>query len=215
MNPLVCIFAHPDDESFGPGGTIAKFTKERDVIVVCVTNGDAADSSNPDELGRIRKQELLASAKILGVRQVFFLDYNDGELNNNSYHDLAKKIDEILNQLKPDTLLTFEPLGVSGHIDHITVSLVTTFVFKKLPFTKTLLYYCYTTDIPKEYKNYFIYMPPGYEVSQTNLVIDITDFWKTKVDAMNVHVSQIDDCKKVLKILSKFPKKEHFLVLKK
>lgn len=63
----------------------------------------------------------------MGVKKVHFLDFLDGTLSNNLYHKLADKIEGHLKKLKPHTVITFEPLGVSGHIDHITVSMVTTF----------------------------------------------------------------------------------------
>src|SRR3989344_5955519 len=136
MKSIVCIFAHPDDEAFGPGGTIAILAKNYKVFIICVTDGDAGknSSSQARELGELRKEELLASAKVLRVRKVFFLGYKDGSLNNNLYHQLAEKLTKHLAILKPVTLLTFEPSGVSGHIDHIAVSMITSFVFEKLDY---------------------------------------------------------------------------------
>lgn len=80
---VVGIFAHPDDEALGPAGTIAKFAKEHDFYIICVTNGDAAGKT-PEEkeaIGEIRKEELRKSAKCLGVKEVQFLEYGDGELS--------------------------------------------------------------------------------------------------------------------------------------
>ena len=98
MKPIVGVFAHPDDEAFGPGGTLASFAKERDVYTICVTNGDAGQNSSgkTKELAQIRRDELLASAEVLGIKKVFFLDYKDGTLCNNLYHEIAGKIQTIL-----------------------------------------------------------------------------------------------------------------------
>src|SRR6266568_3140736 len=106
MKPLVAIFAHPDDEVFGPGGTIATFASERDIYIICVTNGDAGlnSSTKTHDLGEIRKEEMLESTKILGVKQVFFLGYKDGSLNNNLYHEIAEKVQKILEKILPETL---------------------------------------------------------------------------------------------------------------
>lgn len=130
MKSLVCVFAHPDDEAMGPGGTIAKFAAERDVYLICVTNGNASDGSKSEELAKVRREELIKSAVILGVKSVDFLEYNDGELNNNLYHEIVEKIEEKVREYDPDTLLTFDINGVTGHLDHIAVSLITSFVFK-------------------------------------------------------------------------------------
>lgn len=215
---LVCVFAHPDDEAFGPGGTIANFAKTHDVYVLCATRGEAQKSTKKegDELGRIRSQELLASAKILGVKKVYFLGFRDGTLCNNLYHILASKIQAKFEELKPDVIMTFEPRGISGHVDHITVSMATSYVFLKLTSIKKLLYYCSLEKLAKKYrKTYFIYFPPGYEESEVDEVVDVEDMWKIKVSAMYQHQSQIADVKRILQQQNKYPKKEYFLLGKR
>lgn len=214
MKPLVCIFAHPDDESFGPGGTIATFAKTRDVYIICVTSGQVGQKpkSVKKDLGEVRKQELLKSAEILGIKQVFFLDYVDGELCNNVYHEIAEKISKILQKIKPDTLLTFEQRGVSGHLDHIAVSMISSYIFEKLEFVKKIMYYCNIIQQRKLIKNYFIYFPAGYKKSEVQETVDTTVVWDTKVKAMMVHESQKEDCERVLSRQRTLPKEEYFLV---
>ena len=145
MKPVViAIFAHPDDEAFGPGGTLATFAKTDDVYIITVTGGEAGKNSlskSNQTLSNIRKQELLNSAKILGVKKVFFLGFKDGTLSNNLYHKIAAKIEKKLTRLKPNIVITFEPGGVSGHLDHIATHFITTFVIKKLKKTPELWYY--------------------------------------------------------------------------
>lgn len=217
MKPMVCIFAHPDDESFGPGGTIAMFAKTRDVYIICVTSGQVGQKhhSIQGDLGEVRKQELLKSAEILGIKQVFFLDYVDGQLCNNVYHEIAEKISKTLQKLKPDTLLTFEQRGVSGHLDHIAVSMISSYVFERLAFVKKIMYYCNIVQQRKLIKDYFIYFPAGYKKSEIQEVIDTAGVWDTKVKAMMVHESQKEDCERVLSRQLKLPKEEYFLVRKK
>ncbi len=216
---LVCIFAHPDDEAFGPGGTIAKFTKTHTVYILCATRGEEGGLKQDSSIGKIREKELLESAKILGVKKVFFLDFKDGTLSNNLYHQLAKKIEAKLLQLKPETILTFEPLGVSGHVDHITVSLVTTYVFEELPFVTTLLRYCHPKEnmklMKQVRKEYFIWRPDGYDAKDIGFVNNVSSTWATKVKAMHAHQSQIHDIRWILSFYEKLPKKEYFLVMKK
>lgn len=218
MNTTVCIFAHPDDEAFGPGGTIALLAGKQDVYLICVTNGDAGDCSieKARELSEIRHDELLTSAKILGVKKVFFLDYKDGCLSNSMYHDIASKIEQVLHDLKPDTLLTFEPRGISGHIDHIAVSMITTFLFKKLSFVKKLMYFCISDKHRTlEGDDYFIYFPPGYNRNEVDEVVDITSVWEQKVTGMKTHNSQKHDGERILEVLEQLPKEEYFLVEEK
>lgn len=208
----VCIFAHPDDEAFGPSGTIAKFSQDRDVYILCATRGDA---NGDRKLGQIRSKELELSAKILGVKKVYFLKFTDGTLSNSIYHKLANEISGILEKLRPDTLITFEPLGISGHIDHITVSLVTTYVFGKLKFVKSLLYHCLTKEERKYFGAYFIYFPPGYKKKDINKIVDVSEVWDKKIKAIKAHKSQRQDAQTILKIMKKQPKEEHFLLLEK
>ncbi len=217
MKNLVCVFAHPDDEAFGAGGAIAKFSKKYNVYLLCTTKGDAGKSFSKSKksLGEIRAEELRRSAKILGVKKVYFLGFKDGSLSNNLYHKLAKKIRLHLLRLKPEIVLTFEPHGISGHIDHITVSMTTMFVVQKLPFVKTILQVCRPEGYDKFIKNYFIYFPPGYKKSQIQMVVKTKDVWDKKFAAMRQHKSQIQDFERIIKIQQKLPKEEYFLVIKK
>lgn len=212
---VVAVFAHPDDEAFGPGGTLAKFAKTHDVYIICATCGERGQNSLSKahkKLSDIRIKELLSSAEILGVKKVFFLNYKDGSLSNNIYHELASKIEEKLLELAPSTIITFEERGVSGHIDHITISFVTTFVAKKLKQSSKLYYYYFTQEIsgPME-KDYFIYFPKGHKASKADMKVDIKDVWDTKIKAMKAHKSQIHDANRLIGILEKLPKEEHFL----
>jgi LmbE family N-acetylglucosaminyl deacetylase len=208
---IVAIFAHPDDESFGPSGTIAKFAKDNDVYVLCATKGESGMGLSSN-LAATRAKELRDSAKILGVKNVFFLGFIDGTLSNSIYHKLASKIEQRLKLLKPEILITVEPRGVSGHIDHITVSMVTSFIFAKLPFVKTLMYYCIDQKAAAKMANYFIYFPPGYKRSEVDKIIDVTKYWPQKIEAMLTHKSQIKDARKVLGRIKGLPKEEYFFI---
>lgn len=214
MKRVVCVFAHPDDEAFGPGGTIATLVRDHEVYILCATKGEEGKNSlqGSDTLAAIRANELLASAKILGVKQVHFLGFKDGTLSNNLYHKLAEKVKKYVDELKPDILLTYEPLGVSGHIDHITVSLVTNFVFDRSPFVRKLMMHAMLSDYAKLRKDYFIYFPPGYDLSIIDEIVDTSTVWDTKVKAMYCHASQLHDIKRILSV--ERPKKEYFLVRK-
>lgn len=221
---IAVIVAHPDDEAFGPSGTIAKFAKEgNDVYILCATKGEEGNQHKKEDLRKvheIREEELLKSAKILGVKRVFFLGFRDGSLSNNLYHQLADSITEVLKRIKAEIIITFEHRGVSGHIDHIAVSMISSYVFEHLPAIKTIYYYCSTKKarrLQSKYRpeGYFIYFPPGYDPEDVDKIIDITDVWKTKIKAMNCHKSQLKDVRVVQGIHSEIPKREHFFVREK
>ena len=119
-------------------------------------------------------------------------------------------------KLKPQTLITFEPRGVSGHIDHITVSFVTSFVFWKLPFIKNLWQFCRLYSKERfEKQDYFIYFPKGYNRNEIDKIVKTDDVWETKLKAMMCHKSQLHDIKRILKFQEKLPKEEYFLVTRK
>jgi len=179
-----------------------------------VTSGEAAGKTKEEklEIGEIRRAELLKSAKILGIKDVYFLGYEDGQLCNSSYHQLADDISQKVEAIRPDTLITFEMRGVSGHIDHITVSMVTSFVFRQYSFIKKLMYYVTSKHVSEKNQGYFIFFPEGYERSQVDEVVNVVPVWETKVKAMHCHKSQLKDVENVLKNAKGFPQEEYFLI---
>lgn len=212
-NNIVAIFAHPDDEAFGPSGTLIKLARQNDLYILCATRGE--NGGDHEKLAEIRSGELKKSARLIGAKGVYFLGFKDGTLSNSIYHQLAAKIEKHLKRIKPEILITYEPQGISGHIDHITVSMVTTFVFTKLPFVKTLMYYCLLEENKEQLKDYFIYFPPGYKKTDIDEVVNVEDVWELKVKAMYQHKSQIADAKRILKRKKNLPKEEYFKVLTK
>ncbi len=214
---VVAIFAHPDDEAFGPAGTLALLAQDHDVYLLCATRGEAGQNNSPEKkhIGDIREQELRKSAAILGIKEVYFLGFDDGMLANNLYHRLADAIQSHLERIKPATLITFEPRGVSGHLDHIAVSMVTTFIFHKISYVKTLMYYCISEERRAKVRDYYIYFPPGYKSSEIDKTYDISSTWDTKVAAMRAHASQKNDVETIYDEIKDLPKKEHFIVLTK
>ena len=214
MNRVLCVFAHPDDESFGPGGTINLLAKTHEVYLICVTNGDAGKNSvsgSKSPLGKIRQNELRNSSKFLGTKKVFFLNYPDGSLNNLQYHEIADKIKTISDQLKPEILMTFEPRGVSGHLDHIAVSMITSYVFERLDYAKKLMYFCISREQSSKFGEYFIYRPEGYEAKDIHETVDISAVREIKTKSMYMHKSQIHDAERIIRLFGNFTK-EHFLV---
>lgn len=212
---VVCVFAHPDDEAFGPSGTIYKLSKKYDVYLLCATKGEVGkdSSGNGKVLSDKRTEELRRSAKILGIKKVYFLGFVDGQLSNSNYHKLASKIESYVKKIKPEIILTQELRGISGHIDHIVVSSTTSFVFQRNKFIKELWYVVMPENHAKIFgKDYFVFWPPGYKKDEINKVMDISDVWKTKIEAMIQHESQRHDFERIIKIRENLPKEEYFVI---
>ncbi len=212
----VAIFAHPDDEAFGPAGTIHKLTRDYDVYLLCATKGEIGETSieNKKPLHEIRADELRKSAKILGVKKVYFLGFIDGTLSNSLYHKLAAEIEKHLKKLMPELILTMNPNGGSGHIDHIVVSMVSSFVFERLSFIKKIMYTAQTKEVTDKSAKYpyFIYRPQGLPREQIDEIVDVSDVWEVKQAAMKTHESQKHDYDRINKMREGLPQEEHFLV---
>ena len=126
---LLCIFAHPDEESMGMGATLAKYAAEGvETYLVCATRGErgwfGSEEQNPGlgALGQIREGELRRAAETLGMKAVHFLDYIDGDLDKANPAEVIAKIVTHIREIKPHVAVTFPPDGNYGHPDHIAVS---------------------------------------------------------------------------------------------
>jgi len=129
---LMCVLAHPDDESLGMGGVLAKYAGEGvETYVVTATKGERGRSGSKEPLtleavGHLRAAELRAAATELGVREVSFLGYCDGELDRANPAEAIGKIVAQLRRVKPEVVLTFAPDGAYGHPDHVAICQFTT-----------------------------------------------------------------------------------------
>ena len=130
---LMCVLAHPDDESLGTGGTLAKYAAEGvETYLVTATRGErgrfgrAGDRPGEDVVGKVREAELMAAAKELGVREVTLLGYPDGALDSVDPAAAQEVIAGHLRRVRPDVVVTFGPEGAYGHPDHIAISQLTT-----------------------------------------------------------------------------------------
>lgn len=150
MKKLLIIYAHPDDESFGSGGLIAKYARDGvKVDYVCATDGDAGTPSDAvkgqaESLADIRIKELDCAKSTLGLNQVIRLGYNDSgmmgsETNNNpdslwyqwqnNREAVTQRLVDILRDIQPQVIVTFNRYGGYGHPDHIAIQQATTEAF--------------------------------------------------------------------------------------
>ena len=129
MNPrtLMAIFAHPDDEAFGVGGTLSRYASEGcDIYLVTATRGEAGGIAGPDlatiaNLPYVREQELRCACETYSIRPPIFLDYMDGQLPIVHQGQAVGKLVRLIRDLRPQVVITFGPDGVYGHYDHIAV----------------------------------------------------------------------------------------------
>jgi LmbE family N-acetylglucosaminyl deacetylase len=144
---ILAVLAHPDDESFGLGGTLALYAKRGyETYYVCATRGEAGTVDEEHlngfkDTAELRTHELMNAAKHLGLKEVFFLGYRDSgmpgmEENNHPdaqiqhpIEEVAGKVVKYIRELKPDVVITFDPIGGYKHPDHIHIHKATTFAF--------------------------------------------------------------------------------------
>ncbi len=146
-NTIVSIFAHPDDEVFSVGGTIAKHAKNGRVVAVCATRGELGEIRDPslatrENLGEVRERELRRAYGLLGVNDVRFLDYRDSGMAgtegnedprafmNADPEDAVGRIVKILREVGPAAVVTFEKSGGYGHPDHLAIHRFVTEAFQ-------------------------------------------------------------------------------------
>lgn len=171
---LLISYAHPDDESFGLGGLIAKYVAEGvDVYLICATNGECGTVA-PEHLNgyrsvaELRLAELDCAAETLGIKQVFKLGYHDSGMMGSETSkapeclwqadqaELTRRVVEVIREVKPQVVITFNRYGGYGHPDHIAIQRATTAAFSaagdasyetgQSPYKPQKLYY---SGIPK------------------------------------------------------------------
>jgi LmbE family N-acetylglucosaminyl deacetylase len=125
---LMCLFAHPDDESLGTGGILAKYSAEGvETYVVTATRGEYGwhglpdPDPGPEAFGRYRETELRAATAVLGVRDLTVLDYVDGNLDQADPAEVQGLLAAQLRRVRPQVVVTFGPDGSYGHPDHIAI----------------------------------------------------------------------------------------------
>lgn len=144
---LVC-FAHPDDETFGPGGTLARYAREGVAVhLACATRGEAG-TVDPEfmqgyhSIGDMRWDELMCATRKLGLASVTHLGYRDSGMpgSPDNQHpqslvsapeeEVAGKLVRLIRELRPQVLITFDPTGGYYHPDHIAIHKATVRAFE-------------------------------------------------------------------------------------
>jgi LmbE family N-acetylglucosaminyl deacetylase len=197
---LLCVTAHPDDECFGFGGALMLAHEAGiETSVLCFTDGQAATNrvgaDSNEHLGQLRREEFVASCKILDADHYEVLDYQDGQLEFADFSATAAMLVKRIRTWKPDVVLTFGLDGaVNTHADHTMVSAFTTAAYhwaaspKRFPdlgapHTARRLYYNTT--------NFFFPGRPSPLPSPWTVTLDVTRIQHRKFEAFRAHTSQL------------------------
>ncbi|MEO5499427.1 MAG: PIG-L family deacetylase [Candidatus Saccharimonadales bacterium] len=220
------IFAHPDDEAFGPVGTLlTEKAAGSEVHLICATAGE--NGTNPDNdlaLGDTRLQEWQAAGELLDSDSMHYLGYEDGTLSNSVYLEAAHKIQRIVgdategrDDISSIEFLSLDANGLTGHIDHIFVSRVACYVFYTLKetderFSKIRLNCLHRDDFPEPNRGW-LYMDAGRTPEEISETVDASAHLDMIKNIMQAHNSQRGDCESILTNMGDQVAINHFLVL--
>jgi LmbE family N-acetylglucosaminyl deacetylase len=213
---ILFLLAHPDDETFGPGGTIAKYAREgARVHLAPATRGEAGMLGDPpvtdrEHLGEVRSAELEEAAGILGVEEVHFLGFRDGQLSDVPREHLVERAVEVVRRVRPHVLVGFGPDGVSRHPDHKTMCEVALAAFDRAadpgwypghlrdgaqPWAPLKLY---QFEVPQEILAALDVPLSGVPLAKLTTVIDTSGDAETKLRAFRCHRTQRKDVERIL-----------------
>jgi LmbE family N-acetylglucosaminyl deacetylase len=208
---ILGVFAHPDDESMGPGGTLAKYAAlGHRVVFVTATEGGAGRlfterPEDKEKLKAIRRRETEEAALVLGIEFLGFLGFEDRQLAQRSILEIEETLAAIFRRERPDVVITFHGSGISRHPDHRVIALATMGAFRgaawanwygtseveKLPPHAPAKLYEFAPDTrlttlrwPRE-----IYAAKPEEVTTA---VDTRDYAETRWRAIQAHESQRD-----------------------
>jgi N-acetyl-1-D-myo-inositol-2-amino-2-deoxy-alpha-D-glucopyranoside deacetylase len=216
---LLAVFAHPDDEAFSSGGTLAHYAQNGvDVHLLCSTRGEAGKITDPalgevQNVGELRERELRDACAALGIHEPVFMDYHDSGRLERLRHDDPKasinadplevesKVRALIQTLQPDVLLTFDPHGGYGHPDHLVIHRATLEAFYSsghlAPTLRRLYFTAFPTEMARAIFGGNASPTPGldpelYGVSDETIAVKmkIGAYRDRKLAAINAHRSQ-------------------------
>lgn len=200
---IVAVFAHPDDEAFGPCGTLLLETSAGSKLhLILLTAGEAGKNpTNAADLATQRLSEWQRSAELLGASSQHFLGYRDGQLANRDLPEICDQISQVIEQQTYDAseveIISLEFGGITGHIDHIVAARAAACSFYKLKQTdqrfRKLRLFCLPIKLLPSEDSAWIFADKGYSPSQIDEIVDARHL-KTDIDVvMDAHASQSED----------------------
>ena len=189
---LLAVFAHPDDETFRCGGTLALLARSGVLVqVLCATRGEAgAPGLDPQQAGLVRQGELECACQALGVSPPLFLDHRDGTLSQVHDEQAVAQIEGVMRRLEPQVLLTWPPDGLSGHPDHVAVSRWTGLALEHAAAwggRAALYHLVLPQSVAQALRMPHLHAIPDEQVTVT---VDVNSVWEQKLAAIACHRTQ-------------------------
>ena len=195
---FLAVFAHPDDETTSCAGAFPRFSGEGAVVtVITATRGEGGTLGTGgvqiarEDLPKAREQEQRAVSDLMGVKEVVYLDYIDGQVDQAPHRELVNKVLSVMQRVAPEVVFTFGPQGISRHDDYVAVSRAATDAFHVYNDSREgrgpASLFC--VAIPKEMAEKFGIDIDGIETEPTT-AIDIRRHLPIKVEALRTYKSQ-------------------------
>lgn len=195
---ILGVFAHPDDETSTCAGTFTKYAREGvEIYVATATRGEMGELGTGglklrrEDLPAAREDELRTVLKLYGAKPPILLGYRDQELVSADFEEVVQKVVAVMEDVRPDIVITFGPTGISQHEDHIAIHKAAAEAFHR--YRKTvepeprLLYVALTEEIASQFD-----MDLDETEMAPSIVIDITDFKSVKIQGLRLYRSQQD-----------------------
>ncbi len=193
---LLAVFAHPDDETFRPGGTLALLARRGVYVqVLTATRGQAGSRGDPplcapEELPVVRENELRCACAALGLQPPILLDYQDGHLAEADPETLVAEILAIVNDLRPQIMLSFGADGLSGHPDHSAIGLAAAEAFRRAKDISAL----YSLAVPRSLAEALgMQQIRAVPDEMITLAVDVSSVWEAKMAAIRCHCTQLGE----------------------
>ena len=211
LSPVLAIFAHPDDESFGLGSVLDTLRRSGTAVdVLTLTHGEASTLSGDTNLAKTREDELAAASDVLGIRRSVLLDYPDGHLDDVGLDLLVRTVHEEVRASRPMALLVFDEGGITGHPDHCraTEAALAVAAAEDLPVIAWTIPRLVADALNEEYGTEFV----GRDSEQIDIRLPVTR--EVQVEAIACHASQSTDNPVLWRRLELLGSLEHLRYLK-
>ena len=232
---MLCVFAHPDDETFGTGATIAKYADSGfDIFLATATKGEAGMLGDPpiatrETVGDVRAGELASAAEVLGIKDIYFMGFMDGTLAKVRDDSLLEQTVFAIRHYRPHVVISFGPGGISGHPDHQTISRVVTEAFDLAPDPKSYPHHEHENSVAPwtPLKLYYLEIPDewlrraradlkGVPMKDITTIINTSAYVERKIEAFYCHKTQKKDIEKILSRdnYTKFARRDYYVLAK-
>jgi len=222
---LFGIFAHPDDEAFGPSGTLLLETRSgTELHLITLTAGE--NGMNPDnhsDLGAVRLEEWKQAGKLIGAAKMHHFGYEDGTLGNQDHVEITHKIESLIKEVvasSPDAaveVMTMDLNGITGHIDHIVAARSAALAYYRLkeqgqPLTRLRLA-CIAENSLLTVNTDFVLMEPGRTQDEITETIDARSVIEDVYAIIRTHHTQRSDGETHIERLGELVALNHFIVI--